>query len=126
MVDRRPLLYGEGPCSDDDRPAHVRAASGLVWWGGELALVQDDAAFLALCQPAGGGVRSVALPRGPGGHRQFDDARGNKADKLDLEAVFTAGELLVGLGSGATPARRRALLYDRAGARIADAGELYL
>jgi hypothetical protein len=126
LVDRRPLLYAEGPCDDDDRPAHVRAASGLVWWAGELALVQDDAAFLALCQPAGGGVRSVALPRGPGGHRQFDDARGNKADKLDLEAVFTAGELLVGLGSGATPARRRALLYDLAGARISDAGELYL
>ena len=125
LVDRRPLLYAEGPCTDDDRPAHVRAASALVWWAGELALVQDDAAFLALCHPDGG-VRSVALPRGPGGHRQFDDARGNKADKLDLEAVFTDGELLVGLGSGATPARRRALLYDRAGARIVDAGELYL
>lgn len=125
IVERRPLLYAEGASAREDRPVHVRAASGLVWVGGELALVQDDAAFLALCDPAGLRVRAVPLPRGPGGHRQFDDARGNKADKLDLEAVFAAGELLVGLGSGATPARRRALLHDRAGSRIADAGELY-
>ena len=126
VVSRRPLHYAEGPCAGEDRPAHVRAASGLAWWGGELALVQDDAAFLALCAPASEQVRAVALPRGPGGHRQFDDVRGNKADKLDLEALFVAGELLVGLGSGATPARRRALLFDRAGPRIAEADQLYL
>src|SRR6188768_3824945 len=111
IAERRPLLYAAGASADQDRPAHVRAASGLVWLGGELALVQDDAAFLAFIDAAGR-VRGLALPRGPGGHRQFDDERGNKADKLDLEAVFTCGELLVGLGSGATPARRRALLID--------------
>ncbi|HEU5055368.1 MAG TPA: hypothetical protein VFU21_02530 [Kofleriaceae bacterium] len=128
IVERRPLLYAGGASAALDRPAHVRAASGLAWVGTELAVVQDDAAFLALCDPASGRVRGVPLPRGPGGHRQFDDARGNKADKLDLEAVFVAGGLLVGLGSGATPARRRALVCDAggAGARIADAGELYL
>ncbi len=126
IVERRPLRYAAGASTDDDRPAHVRAASGLVWFRGELALVQDDAAFLALIDPDSQRVRAVPLPRGPGGHRQFDDARGNKGDKLDLEAVFAAGDLLVGLGSGATPARRRALLFDGERARIAGAGELYL
>jgi hypothetical protein len=125
IVDRRPLLYDGGPSAEEDRPAHVRAASGLAWFRGELALVQDDAAFLALVDPAGMRVRALPLPRGPGGHRQFDDARGNKADKLDLEAVFATGEVLVGLGSGATPARRRALLHDGEGAQIADAGDFY-
>lgn len=125
IAGRRPLLYTDGPSAAEDRPAHVRAASGLAWFAGALAVVQDDAAFLALIDPAGGSVRALPLPRGPGGHRQFDDGRGNKADKLDLEAVFTAGALLVGLGSGATPARRRALLVDGERARVADAGELY-
>lgn len=125
IVERAPLFYDGGPSAEEDRPAHVRAASGLAWFRGELALVQDDAAFLALVDPASLRVRALPLPRGPGGHRQFDDLRGNKADKLDLEALFATGELLVGLGSGATPARRRALLHDGASARIADAGELY-
>jgi len=124
-MDRRALLYIEGADEDEDRPAHVRAASGLVWFGEELAMVQDDAGFLALVEPASGRARAVALPRGPGGHRQFGDARGNKADKLDLEAVLIAGDMLVGLGSGATPARRRALLFDGSEARIAGADELY-
>jgi hypothetical protein len=125
IVERRPLFYDGGPDAGEDRPAHVRAASGLAWFRGELALVQDDAAFLALVDPESLRVRSLPLPRGPGGHRQFDDLRGNKADKLDLEAVFAMGEVLVGLGSGATPARRRALLHDGEGARIVDAGDLY-
>ncbi len=125
IVERRPLFYDGGASPAEDRPAHVRAASGLVWFGGELALVQDDAAFLAMVDPASRRVRALPLPRGPGGRRQFDDLRGNKADKLDLEAVFATGEILVGLGSGATPARRRMLLHDGGGARIADAGDFY-
>src|SRR5262245_56656222 len=124
-VDRRGLLYIEGADQDEDRPAHVRAASCLVWFGEELVMVQDDAGFLALVEMASGRARAVALPRGPGGHRQFDDTRGNKADKRDLEAMLIAGEMLVGLGSGATPARRSALLFDGSEARIAPADELY-
>lgn len=126
IVERRGLLYAEGPDPAEDRPAHVRAASGLVWFGGELVMVQDDAAFLALVDPASGRVRAVALPRGPGGRRQFDDARGNKADKLDLEAAVVVDDLVIGLGSGATPARRRALLFDGGEVRIAAADDLYL
>lgn len=126
IVDRRPLHYTGGADPAEDRPGHVRAASGLVCFRGELVMVQDDAAFLALVDPAGGRVRAVALPRGPGGRRQFDDARGNKADKLDLESVLVIDGLVVGLGSGATPARRRAVLYDGGEARIAEAEELYL
>ena len=126
LVDRRPLMYAEGADNREDRPAHVRAASGLVWFAGQLAMVQDDAGFLALVEPASGRTSAVALPRGPGGHRQFDDVRRNKADKLDLEAVLVVGELLIGLGSGATPVRRRALLFDGREARIAPADALYL
>src|SRR5262245_19337543 len=89
IVDRRPLLYAEGPSADEDRPPNVRAASGLAWLGDELAVVQDDANFLALIAPATGLTRAIPLERGPGGLRQFDDARGNKAHKLDLEAIVT-------------------------------------
>jgi hypothetical protein len=126
VAEQRPLWYAEGASASEDRPAHVRAASGLAWWKGELVAVQDDAAFLAFIDPMSGQARAVALPPGPGGRRQFDDARGNKADKLDLEAVFAAGGLVVALGSGATPARRRALLFDGVSARIAAADSLYL
>ncbi len=126
VVERRGLFYADGADAREDRPAHVRAASGLVWFSGELLMVQDDAAFLALVDPSSRRTRAVALPRGPGGHRQFDDARGNKADKLDLEAVLVAGDLVVGLGSGATAARRRALLFDGGEAQIAPAEDLYL
>ncbi len=131
IAERRPLLYTAGASAHEDRPAHVRAASGIVWLGREMALVQDDADFVALVDPVTRAVRALPLRRGepaPGARvvRQFDDARGNKADKLDLEALFATDATLVGLGSGATPARRRALLIDGAAeARIVDAGDLY-
>jgi hypothetical protein len=125
VIERRGLFYSEGADDRDDRPAFVRAASGLVWFGGELVMVQDDVAFLAIVEPASWRARAVALSRGPGGHRQFDEARGNKADKLDLEAVVVIGDVVVGLGSGASPARRRSVLFDGAEARIAPADQLY-
>ena len=130
IAERRPLLYTAGPSEPEDRPAHVRAASGLVWLGRELALVQDDADFVAFIEPVTGVVRALPLRRGEPARgarviRQFDDARGNKADKLDLEALFATDATLVGLGSGATPARRRALLVDRAEAQVVSADDLY-
>lgn len=112
-----PLLYAEGADDALDRPAHVRAGSGLAWVGGALAVIQDDAHFLALVDPATGLCRAVTLPAGEGGLRQFDDVRGNKRFKLDLEgcaAVPDAGgrETLVAFGSGSTRRRERVLLVE--------------
>lgn len=107
----RPLLYADGANAAADRPAHVRAASGVSWAGGALAVIQDDAAFVALADPATGLARAVALPAAEGGVRQFDDARGNKALKLDLECCTALrdgdDELLLALGSGSSPMRER-------------------
>ncbi|MBV9775184.1 MAG: hypothetical protein JO040_14620, partial [Gemmatimonadetes bacterium] len=114
VVRRTPLLYAAGPDPALDRPAHVRAGSGLAWFGGRLAVVQDDAAFVALTDPRGERVEAVTLPAGEGGARQFDDLRGNKRFKLDLEACTVVpgdeGELLVAFGSGSTPLREQVVL----------------
>lgn len=117
-----------------DRPAHVRAASSLAWIDHEVALVQDDANFAALVDPGPGTVRSIALPRGEGGLRQFDDARGNKKYKLDFEGCVavpgTDGPLLLAFGSGSKRRRRRVLTIDRwqrdePRIRVVDAKSLY-
>lgn len=133
VVRRTPLLYAEGPDPAQDRPAHVRAGSGLAWLGGRLAVVQDDAAFIALTDPRGRRVQAVPLPAGEGGARQFDDLRGNKAFKLDLEACTGVpeggGEVLVAFGSGSTGRRERVVLLSEgpAGPRVSvhDASALY-
>ena len=110
------MTYAAGADSSADRPAHVRAASGLAWFGDRLAVVQDDANFIALVDPATGLADPVPLPPGPGGVRQFDDSRGNKADKLDLEAVVSVRKggapMLLALGSGSTSRRERVALLD--------------
>ena len=104
-----PLLYEGGADSSLDRPAHVRAGSGLARVGGRIAVIQDDANFVALVDPGTGHARAIPLPVGPGGERQFGDDRGNKHLKLDLEACVTVptaeGELLVAFGSGSSPRR---------------------
>jgi hypothetical protein len=115
-----PLVYADGADTALDRPAHVRAASGLAWTGGVLAVMQDDANFVALADPATGLCRAITLPAGEGGLRQFDDERGNKRFKLDLEACVAVpdgrgGETLVGFGSGSSPRRERVLLAERLG-----------
>lgn len=130
VVERRPLWYGGGARPEDDRPAHVRAGSALGWLGTRLAVVQDDASFVALVEPERAAVRAVTLPAGPGGRRQFDDTRGNKAHKLDLEACFTLphaqGTWLVALGSGSTPARETIVVVDeREAVRLVDGAALY-
>lgn len=111
-----PMTYAAGADSSADRPAHVRAASGLAWFGDRLAVVQDDASFIALVDPATGLADAVPLPPGIGGIRQFDDSRGNKADKLDLEAVVSVRKgdapMLLALGSGSTDRRERVALLD--------------
>jgi hypothetical protein len=130
VVTRTPLLYARGADPLVDRPAHVRAGSALASWDGHLAIIQDDACFLAIVDVRAGVVRDVAFPgEGP---RQFDDGRGNKRLKLDLEAAFITPDatLLVALGSGSTALRERVVLVDRPSSEepvvsIATAHELY-
>jgi len=111
VVSREPLRYSGGADEAQDRPAYVRAGSALARVGPRLAVVQDDAAFVALVDPEGGRVDAVPLPYARGGRRQFDDARGNKALKLDLEACVALPEgdrvRLLAFGSGSTRERER-------------------
>lgn len=131
VIARTPLLYAEGPSLAEDRPGHVRAASGVARLGGRLAIVQDDALFVALAETdRAGAVRAVALPRGEGGLRLFGEDRGNKHAKLDLEACFTLTlddeETLVALGSGSSAVRDRIVLVaDGRVPRVLEARRLY-
>jgi len=104
----RELRYQDRSALGDDRPQHVRAASGLAMVGGRLAVIQDDCAFIGLVAE---NVTSLPLPRGPGGRRRFEEMIGNKGDKLDLEACIVVkgplGEELWAFGSGSTPMREK-------------------
>jgi hypothetical protein len=124
-----PLRYRAGPDPRLDRPGHVRAASALVRVGRMLVVVQDDALFLgafgrgpSLERDA---VEALTLPS-PDGVRLFDDGRGNKADKADLEAACTwptpGGPALVAFGSGSTPRRERLLVASAAGDGLGEPG----
>ena len=111
VVERRALMYAEGADAATDRPAHIRAGSGLAAVPGGIALIQDDANFIVVLTPEGERARALALPAGEGGLRQFDDVRGNKKYKLDLEAcvsVETGGEtLFLAFGSGSKKRREQ-------------------
>lgn len=116
IVEQRALYYQDGAQPAADRPAHVRAASSLARVPAGIAVVQDDANFVALIDVATAGVTAIDLPRGRDGARQFDDDRGNKRWKLDFEACFAvesgAGTRLVVLGSGSSPLRERIVVVD--------------
>src|SRR5687768_11020202 len=107
----RPLAIPAGADAAEDRPAWVRSASGLAPLGGFVALIQDDANFVVLLDPDGTPVAHLTLPRGADGLRQFDDLRGNKRLKLDLEACVAVpdptGPLVLAFGSGSTRAREQ-------------------
>lgn len=119
-----PLFYREGADPTLDRPVHVRAGSGLSWFGiggspvkqHRLVLIQDDANFLVLIEPHSLQVDAISLPAGEGGLRQFDDLRGNKQFKLDLEACVTIpapdGDLLLVFGSGSTSEREKIVMLQ--------------
>lgn len=143
ITSRRPLLYvGDGD-SSLDRPRHVRAGSGLTWVGDHLAVVQDDTNFIALVSPdewsarrdgAPARAHGIALPAGPAGRRQFDDLRGNKGDKLDLEACVTipgaTGGTVLAFGSGSKSVRERVVriedvLSESPRITVIDASPLY-
>lgn len=109
----QPLVYAGGASAPDDLPDHVRAASAVRRFGSRLLVVQDDTNALALVPAAGGPAQAVVLPAGPDGRRVFDDARGNKHLKLDLEACAALGDgRLVMFGSGSRAARKTVVLFD--------------
>ena len=117
MVARYPMRYADGADEALDRPAHVRAGSGLVRVGDRLAVIQDDAAFVALVDPETGLADSLPLPPDDDGRRQFGTARGNKHRKYDLEACValpavgrTDAVRLLGFGSGSMPRREHVLV----------------
>jgi hypothetical protein len=116
IVEQRPLLYRDGARPAADRPAHVRAGSSLASVPSGIAVVQDDANFIGIIDAATAQVDAVELPRGHAGARQFDDERGNKRWKLDLEACFVAESVdctrLVALGSGSSPLRERIVVLE--------------
>ncbi len=113
IVRRVPMLYTAGADSALDRPEHVRAASSVTWVGDRLALVQDDANFVALVDTATGLAEAVTLPAGKDDARTFDVERGNKKHKLDLEAMTRVplddGALLLAFGSGSRKRRENVL-----------------
>ena len=119
IIRSAPMRYRAGADPSADRPAHVRAASGLAWIGDRLAVVQDDANFIALVDPLTGLADAIALPADPAGRRQFDDGRGNRHHKLDLEAVTTVpaadGPTLLAIGSGSLPNRERIVIVRGVG-----------
>lgn len=119
VLHRTSLRYADGADPTQDRPDSVRAASAVRRIGARFVFAQDDAAFVAWQDPDGL-VRSVPVPAADG-VRLFDEARGNKRFKLDLEAAFvwTAGgqDAFVALGSGSTAARERIVVT-----RIGEAG----
>ncbi len=99
----RSLVYTTPDDPEDDRPPHVRAASGIAVRGEDLLVIQDDASFIARVR--GEDVTAIALPRGAGGRRRFEIALGNKLDKLDLEACVVVDGELWAFGSGSLPVR---------------------
>ncbi|MEO7996982.1 MAG: hypothetical protein ABI852_06030, partial [Gemmatimonadaceae bacterium] len=117
VVRRVALLYANGPDHATDRPAHVRAGSGLAWVGTRLAIVQDDANFIALVDVKSGVAESIELPAGQDGLRQFDDARGNKAFKNDFESLVSVhhggNTRLLAFGSGSTALREKIAILDQ-------------
>ena len=119
------MHYSAGANESLDRPAFVRAASSMAWIGDRLALVQDDTNFVALVDPLTGLAEAITLPAGKDGKRQFDDGRGTKKYKLDLEAMarvpLSDGVLLLAFGSGSKARRENVmtLRFDGRGARPA-------
>jgi hypothetical protein len=121
-----PLRYTSGASEADDRPEYVRAASSVRRFGERLVIVQDDVNILVLRSPDGEDD-PVLLPVGVDGRRVFDEERGTKRYKLDLEAgaVLPDGRL-VAFGSGSTAAREQLVVLSPAReVRLVPAPALY-
>lgn len=127
----RCLDYTDAAAGDAERPAFVRAASGLAAVGDALVVVQDDTNYFAMVDRAGA-CTSLALPPGHGGLRTFSAAAGTKAYKWDLESAFydPARDLMFAFGSGSAAERDRVVLAEgwRRGSpriRVVQAGGWY-
>jgi hypothetical protein len=114
LIEQRALVYTTPGL--DDRPPHVRSASGICVHAGALYIVQDDTSFVAIVE--GDRVDALAIPYAPGGRRRFERALGNKLDKLDLEACVVLDGEVVAFGSGSLPVVREHVVRI-AGTRVA-------
>jgi hypothetical protein len=123
IVASRTLTYDTTAEPHDDRPAHVRAGSGLALHAGRLVVIQDDASFFGIVTPDG--VSAQKLPRGLDGRRRFEVAIGNKLDKLDLESCVAIDDELWAFGSGSLPIRDKLCRVSAGISRVIDAGPLY-
>jgi hypothetical protein len=114
IVRRTPLYYRDRAGSGSERPAFVRAGSSLALVADGIAVLQDNANYLALIDRTNVDAVAVELPPGPGGHRVFDKDHEDSDHKLDLEACATLpGEnLLVAFGSGSKPTREWVITVD--------------
>lgn len=116
VLSQRTLRYTVAD-TDGDRPAHVRAASGLTRVANRWYIVQDDTAFIAVADASTVAALPVGLP-GTGDRKQFSAALGNKAAKPDFEACFSALDDATGepriwvFGSGSTVRRRSIAVVD--------------
>ena len=117
--------------TDADREAagtpFPRAASGLARHGAELVMVQDDAASLALVDPATGLATAVALPNPEG--RRFDPGHAPKRLKPDLEScvvvTLDGHPRVLAFGSGSTERRARVAIFDPDRVALVAVPELY-
>ncbi len=119
----RVLRYDTAAEAHEDRPAHVRAASGLAVHAGRLVVAQDDASFFGIVTRDG--VTAMRLPRGLDGRRRFEVALGNKLDKLDLESMVAIDDELWAFGSGSLPIREKVCRVHHGIPRVQDAAPLY-
>ena len=124
----RELRYATGADPGVDLPAHVRAASAIRRHGSRLVILQDDVSAIAVLDGHSPLAQPLLLPVGPDGVRVFDDVRGNKRSKLDLEAcVVLPDGRLVALGSGSKPQREVIVILAQDGTTVelAPAREFY-
>jgi len=123
VVESRLLRYDTAAHPDEDRPDHVRAASGLAVHDGRLVVVQDDTLFFGVITP--GGVSALRLPRGLDGRRRFEIALGNKLAKADLESAVIVDDELWAFGSGSLPMRDKICRVQHGVTRVIDAAPLF-
>ncbi len=119
-VVRHTPLYYRDVIGHGERPPFVRAGSSLARLVDGLAVLQDDANYLALIDRNSVEAEALELPAGPGGHRVFDKDHADRGHKLDLEACATLpgadADLLVAFGSGSEPSREWVIIVDWQGA----------